>query len=68
MLRDADRYVQHQEGTPWYGYRYRMLQAQGPGAPGGAYNYEVNGHLVGGFGLVAWPAEYGSTGVMTLGP
>lgn len=50
----------------YHGYRFRMLTAQGPGAPGGAIDYLVNDQLVGGFAVVAWPAEYGRSGVMTF--
>jgi hypothetical protein len=53
-------------GQPFHGYIYRLLRSQGPEAPGGAYNYVVNGELLGGFGLIAFPAEYGSSGVMTF--
>jgi len=53
-------------GTPYYGYYYRILTAQGPNAPGGAYSYVINGNLVAGFAAVAWPAKYGRTGVMTF--
>jgi len=52
--------------APYYGYRYRVLTAQGEGAPGGAYSYEMNGNLVAGFAAVAWPAEHGRTGIMTF--
>jgi len=48
------------------GYRYRILTAQGPGAPGGAYSYLINGRLLAGFALLAYPAEYGNSGVMTF--
>ena len=51
---------------PYHGYLYRMLLAQGPDAAGGAQDYLVNGRLVGGFGLIAWPVEYGTSGVMTF--
>jgi hypothetical protein len=51
---------------PYYGYYFKILKGQGPNAPGGAYNYVINGHMVGGFALVAWPAEYGVSGVMTF--
>jgi hypothetical protein len=54
------------KGAPFHGYIYRILTRQGPQAPGGAYDYTVNGELLGGFGLIAFPAEYGSTGVMTF--
>ena len=52
--------------TPYHGYFYRILTAQGPDAPGGAYDYVVNGKMIGGFGLVAYPAQYGVSGVMTF--
>jgi hypothetical protein len=52
--------------TPYHGYYYRILTAQGPHAPGGAYDYVVRGQMIGGFALVAYPAEYGSSGVMTF--
>jgi hypothetical protein len=48
------------------GYHFRILTAQGPAAPAGQYDYVINDHLIGGFALVAWPAVYGETGVMTL--
>ena len=51
---------------PYHGYFYRILKAQGPAAEGGAVNYVVKGELIGGFALVAWPAEYGVTGVKTF--
>lgn len=54
------------KGDPFYGYFYRILTAQGPAAPGGAYDYVVRGHMIGGFALVAFPARYGDTGVMTF--
>jgi hypothetical protein len=54
------------QGTPYHGYIYRLLVRQGPAAAGGAYEYMVNGELLGGFGLIAFPAEYGSSGVMTF--
>lgn len=51
---------------PFKGYYYKILKAQGKNAPGGAYNYLINGNMIAGFALVAYPAEYGSTGIMTL--
>lgn len=50
----------------YYGYRYKILQAQGSHAPGGAYDYRVRGQMLGGFAAVAWPVKYGETGVMTF--
>jgi hypothetical protein len=51
---------------PYHGYFYKILKAQGKHAPGGAYSYVVNGRMMGGFALVSYPAEYGSSGVMTF--
>jgi hypothetical protein len=51
---------------PYHGYYFKILKGQGPNAPGGAYSYVINGHMVAGFALVAWPAEYGVSGVMTF--
>jgi hypothetical protein len=50
----------------YYGYRYKILRAQGQNAPGGAYSYVAHGRMIGGFAVVAWPARYGQTGVMTF--
>jgi Protein of unknown function (DUF2950) len=52
--------------TPYHGYYYKMLTRQGPDAPGGAYDYVVRGKMIGGFALVAYPAQYGSSGIMTF--
>ena len=51
---------------PYHGYYYRILTSQGNDAPGGPYNYVVRGHMIGGFALVAFPAKYGASGVMTF--
>ena len=52
--------------TAYHGYRYRILTAQGSGAPGGAYDYLARGNLIGGFAVLAFPAAYGDSGVMTF--
>jgi hypothetical protein len=52
--------------APYRGYYFKILTAQGGAAPGGAKNYLVKGDLSGGFALVAWPAQYDVTGVMTF--
>jgi hypothetical protein len=52
--------------VPYYGYHFRILTSQGEHAAGGAYDYVVGDRMIGGFGLVAYPAERGSTGVMTF--
>jgi hypothetical protein len=51
---------------PFHGYFYRILKAQGKNAPGGAYDYVIKGKMIGGFSLVAYPSEYGASGVMTF--
>ena len=43
-----------------------MLTGQGPHAPGGAYSYLVNGRMIGGFAVIAWPAKYGVSGYKTF--
>jgi len=52
--------------APFHGYYFHMLTSQGSHAAGGAYDYVIGDRLVGGFGLVAYPSERGSTGVMTF--
>jgi hypothetical protein len=51
---------------PYQGYLFKILTRQGRNAPGGKYNYIINGHMIAGFALVAWPAEWGNSGVMTF--
>ncbi len=51
---------------PYHGYYYRILTSQGKNAPRGAYNYVINGRMVGGFAMVAYPAQYGAAGIMTF--
>ena len=58
-----------QEGdapTPFHGYFFKILTRQAKSAPGGKYNYLINGNMIGGFALVAWPAEFGQSGIMTF--
>jgi hypothetical protein len=67
----ADAAVEGGKGTevkpkPYHGYYFRILRAQGPSAEGGRHNYMVKDSMIGGFGLVAWPAHYGVTGVHTF--
>jgi hypothetical protein len=58
MLNDAQ--------APYHGYYFKILTRQGKHAPGGKYNYLINGRMIAGFALVAWPAQWGNTGVMTF--
>ena len=54
------------ERVPYHGYYYRLLYAQGPNAQGGAKDYFADGLMTQGFALVAWPADYGASGVQTF--
>jgi hypothetical protein len=52
--------------APYHGYYFKILTRQGKHAPGGKYDYVINGRMLAGFALVAWPAEWGNTGLMTF--
>jgi hypothetical protein len=52
--------------VPYHGYYFRLLKSQGSDAAGGAFDYVVNGKMIGGFAMVAWPAEYGASGILTF--
>jgi Protein of unknown function (DUF2950) len=54
------------KSIPYHGYYYKMLTGQGPSAPDGAYDYVVRGQMIGGFAMVAYPAQYGESGIMTF--
>jgi hypothetical protein len=54
------------KAVPYHGYYFHILRAQGPDAQGGALDYVVKGKMIGGFALVAWPAEYAVSGVKTF--
>jgi Protein of unknown function (DUF2950) len=62
----AEGYKAGAAPIPYHGYYYRILTRQGADAPGGAYDYLVNGKMIGGFALLAFPAEYGNSGIMTF--
>jgi len=67
LIAESAAYLKgHAVGDPYRGYRFRILTRQGAHAAGGAYNYLINGRLIGGFAMVAYPAEWGQTGVMTF--
>jgi hypothetical protein len=53
-------------GSGYYGYRYKILTAQGPAAMSGAYDYIVGGNMIGGVGLISYPVQYGVSGVMSF--
>jgi len=56
----------HKKGDPYRGYHFRILTRQGKSAAGGAYNYVINGRMIAGVAMVAYPDEYGRSGVMTF--
>ena len=56
----------HQPSDPYRGYRFRILTRQGKSAAGGAYSYVINGRMIAGFAMVAYPAQYGESGVMSF--
>ncbi len=64
--RAAGYFAKDSEAAPFYGYYYKILIRQGPNAPGGAKNYVVDSHMTGGFAMLAFPARYGDSGIMTF--
>jgi hypothetical protein len=65
---DSEGYAKSKGGDnePYYGYLFKILTAQGVNAEGGAFDYVVNGRMILGFALVAYPAKYGTSGIMTF--
>jgi hypothetical protein len=57
---------QQRKPRPFHGYIFKILTAQGSSAPGGKFSYVINGNMIAGFALVAYPAKWGSSGVMTF--
>jgi len=67
LIAEATPYTTgHKAGDPYRGYYFRILTQQGASAPGGAYNYVINGRMIAGFAMIAYPASYGQSGVMTF--
>jgi hypothetical protein len=62
----ADYLEGRKPGDPFKGYYYRILTRQGDGAPGGRYDYVINGNMIAGFAMIAFPADYGNSGVMSF--
>jgi hypothetical protein len=64
----AEGYKRSESGKlePYHGYYYHMLTSQGSHAPCGAYEYVVNGQMIGGFAVMAWPADYGNSGLKSF--
>jgi hypothetical protein len=63
---NQDYLAAHKTGEPYYGYYFKILTRQGSNPPGGAYEYVINGNMIAGFALIAWPADYGISGIMTF--
>jgi hypothetical protein len=67
LISDADlEKRQHGSPEPYNGYFFKILKAQGPAAPGGAYSYVINGHMIAGYALVAYPAVWGKSGIKSF--
>jgi len=67
LIAESAAYLKgHTAGDPFRGYHFRILTRQGRHAPGGAYSYVINGRMIAGFAMVAYPAEYGNSGVMSF--
>ena len=61
-----EKSVFKEKPVPFHGYYFKILTKQGEHAPGGKYNYVINGNMVGGFGLAAFPSNWGKSGIMTF--
>jgi len=67
LVAGAEQYLGYRKaGEPYRGYYFRILTRQGANPPVGKYDYVINGHMLAGFVLLAWPADYGHSGVMTF--
>lgn len=67
LVAEAGAYLKgHKEGDGYKGYRFKILTRQAASAPGGAYSYVINGRMIAGFAMLAYPASYGETGVMSF--
>lgn len=63
---DQSYVSERKAGEPFYGYHFKILTRQGANPPGGRYDYVINGNMIAGFALLAWPADYGNSGIMTF--
>ena len=67
LVAEAREYQpEREQGAPYFGYYYKVLTRQGAGVPGGSYDYVINGNMIGGFAMIAFPADYGTSGVMSF--
>ena len=62
----GEAYLPNKPGAGYHGYRFKILEAQGSGGPGGARSYLIGNRLLSGFALIAWPVTYGQSGVMSF--
>ena len=66
-MAEAKNYLKGRKpGDPYKGYYFKVLTRQGENPPGGRYDYIINGNMIGGFALVAFPADYASSGIITF--
>lgn len=63
---DASKRASQHPRSPYHGYYFKILKAQGPNAPGGRFSYVINGNMIAGYALIAYPAKWGSSGIMTF--
>jgi len=67
FVSESASYLQGREaGNPFRGYYFKIVTRQGESAPGGRYDYVINGNMIGGFAMIAYPAEYGNSGLMSF--
>lgn len=67
LIAGAEEYLgQRKAGEPYRGYHFRILTGQGANPPGGKYDYVINGNMIAGYALLAWPADYSRSGIMTF--
>lgn len=67
LIADAQTYLEGRDpGEPFKGYYYKVISRQSANAPGGRYDYVINGNMIAGFGLIAFPVDHGNSGVMTF--
>lgn len=67
LVADAKDYLEdHEPGDPFKGYYYKIITRQSANAPGGRYDYIINGNMIAGFAMIAFPADHGNSGIMSF--
>jgi len=66
LFEEGPDFFEGDGSIPYHGYYFKILTQQGANVPNGKYNYVINGNMIAGFALVGWPADYGSSGIMTF--